>query len=79
VHARQYRSPTGELAHLEHGRVAGPDRQLWWSVSLVRADGSVPPVAGQPPIVWFRTREQAREGYRARLVALRDAGWTRVE
>ena len=46
---RTYRSPTGELAHLEHGRVNGPGGALWWSVSLVRADGSVGPSRGSRP------------------------------
>ena len=76
---RTYRSPEGELAYLSYTRVAGPDRHMWWSVALLRADGTVPPVASQPPVVWYRTREEAREGYRERFVALGDAGWERVE
>ena len=75
---RTYHGPVGELAHLSHDRVTGPDRRLWWEVRLVRADGSVAPVAGQMPIVMYRTREDAREGYRERLVALRAEGWVRV-
>jgi hypothetical protein len=31
----------GELAQLEHDRVAGPDRRMWWSDSLRRAGGYV--------------------------------------
>ena len=46
---------------------------------LVHADGGVAPVAGQPAIAWWQTREEAREVYRERLRALRDAGWQRVE
>lgn len=76
---RTYRSPTGELAQLAHDRVAGPDGRLWWEVRLTRPSGSVAAVAGQMPIVLYRTRDEARDGYRARLVALRDAGWVRVE
>ena len=72
---RTYRSPAGELAHLSHDRVAGPDRRMWWEVRLTRSDGSAAPVAGQMPIVMYRTREAAREGYRERLVALRAGGW----
>ena len=36
------------------------------------------PVACQLAIEWYRTREEAREGYRERLKALREAGWRRV-
>ena len=68
---RTYRSSTGDLAVLEHGRVAGPDRQLWSSVSPLRADSPVPPVARQPPVARYKTPDEAREGYRYRLVALR--------
>jgi hypothetical protein len=42
-------------------------------MSLTRADGSVAPVAGQPAIVWFRTREETPEGYRERVRALQEA------
>ena len=76
---RTYRSPTGELAHLSHDRVAGPDRRPWWEIRLIRADGSVAPVAGQMPIVMYRTREAARKDYHERLAALRGDGWVRVQ
>ena len=76
---RTYRSPTGELAHLEHGRVTGAGGSLWWGVSLVCDGGNLTPVAGQHPIVWHQTRERARKGYRGWLRALRDAGWQRFE
>ena len=76
---RTYRSPTGELAHLSHDRVAGPDRRPWWEIRLTRADGSVAPVAGQMPIVMYRTREAAREGYREQRAALKAEGWVRME
>ena len=49
--------------------MTGPGGQRWWSVSLVRADGGVAPVAGQPAVAWWQTREEAREGYRGRLQA----------
>ena len=65
---------SGEEAHLSAGRVGGAAGVLWWSVTLVRADGSVAAVAGQPAVAWYRTREEAREGYRERLGVLRDAG-----
>jgi hypothetical protein len=45
---RLYRSPEGELARLTVDRVAGPGREQWWSVSLVRANGNMAPVAAQP-------------------------------
>jgi hypothetical protein len=74
---RIYVNPTGERARLTVDRVSGPGGQRWWSVSLVRENGDVRPVAGQPPIQWHRTREQAREAYRERLAALRVEGWRR--
>lgn len=70
---RTYRSPAGELAHLSHDRVAGPDRRMWREVRSTRTDGSVAPVAGQMPILLYRTREAAREGYREPLAAGRAA------
>jgi hypothetical protein len=65
---------TGEEAHLSASRVGGPGGELWWSVALVRAGGGLGPVAGQPAITWFRTREEARDGSRVRLAALRAEG-----
>ena len=77
---RTYRQPTtGEEAHLSVDRVTGPGGQRWWSVSLVRAEGDRSALDGYPAIEWWPTRDKAREGYRARLRALRDAGWVRVE
>ena len=77
---RTYRHPTtGEEAHLSVDRVTGPGGQRWWSVSLVRAEGDRGALDGYPAIEWWPTRDKAREGYRARLRALRDAGWLRVE
>ena len=77
---RTYLRPTtGEEAHLTVDRVTGPGGQRWWSVSLVRAEGDRSALDGYPAIEWWPTREKAREGYRARLRALRDAGWQRVE
>ena len=55
-----------------------PDHKRVTLVVRLRADGSVAPVAGQMPIVMYRTREAAREGYRERLAALRGGGWVRV-
>ena len=79
-HRRTYLRPTtGEQAHLTVDRVTGPGGQRWWSVSLVRAEGDRSALDGYPAIEWRPTREKAREGYRARLRALRDAGWQRVE
>ncbi len=75
-----YRHPaTAEEAHLSAGRVTGPGGVLWWSVTLVRADGGVAAVAGQVPVAWWQTREQAREGYRERVRVLREAGFVREE
>ena len=67
--SRTYRNATGEEAHLRTEIVTGPGRERWWSVALVRSDGNVAPVAGQPAITWYRTREEAREAYRDRLTA----------
>jgi hypothetical protein len=74
---RLYRSPDGELARLTLDRVAAPGGQRWWAVSLVRDEDDVQAVAGQPAIVWLRTREEARAVYRERLAALRANGWVR--
>ena len=79
IDTRLYESPTGERCRLIAGRVAGPGGRQWWSVSLVRENGGVRPVAGQPPIQWHRTRERAREAYGERLAALKVEGWARVE
>ena len=49
-----------------------------FKAALARVEGSVAPVEGQHPVTWCRTRERAREGYRERLKALREAGWQRV-
>jgi hypothetical protein len=48
--SRLYRSPNGDIARLEACRVSGPGGEQWWSVSLVRADGRVGPVEGQPAL-----------------------------
>ena len=69
---------TGEEAHLSVDRVTGPGGQRWWSVALVRADGDRSALDGYPAIEWWPTRDKARQGYRARLRALREAGWQRV-
>ena len=78
VDRHTYRNAVGAEANLSAEVVTGPSGLAWWRVSLVRADGSVAPVAGQPAIVWHRKREEARQAYRERLRALRDAGWQRV-
>ena len=79
-HARRtYRHRvTGEEVHLSAQQVIQHSGR-WWEVRLVRADGRPGAVAGQMPIAWWRTREQAREAYRERLQALREAGFVRVE
>jgi hypothetical protein len=75
---RTYRDTAGTEAHLTAEVIMNHTGQ-WWSVSLLRADGNVAALAKQPSIMWFRTRERAREVYRERLKALREAGWKRVE
>jgi hypothetical protein len=70
---------TGAVAQLIVDRVPGPGGELWWRVQLLPANNLVDPVAGQMAVEWARTREQAREVYRERLRALREAGWVRVE
>ena len=69
----------GQEAQLTVDRVTGPGGQRWWSVSLVRAEDDRSALDGYPAIEWWPTRDKASEGYRARLRALRDAGWQRVE
>ena len=49
------------------------------TLNTARELGRAAPAAGQMPIVMYRTREAAREGYRERLLALRGEGWVRVE
>ena len=76
-------APTVATNSQQVGRISRLDREIatgarWWSVTLVLADGGSGAIAGVPAVEWWRTREEAREGYGARLVALRDAGWQRV-
>jgi hypothetical protein len=72
------RAETGEEAHLTAGPVGGPGGAPWWSVTVLRADGSGLPLGGIAPVQWWPTREEAREGYRERLRALRGAGFAGV-
>lgn len=78
-HARRtYRHrDTGEEVQLSAGLVIQHSGR-WYEVRLVRADGRPGVVAGQAPIARWRTREEAREGYRERLRALQEAGFVRV-
>ena len=76
---RAYRhATTGEIAHLSVERITGPGGEMWWSVTLVPAQGVVAAIAGMPAVQWWPSRDKAREGYRERLRALREAGWQRV-
>ena len=77
---RLYRQgDTGAHAELSVDRVTGPGGALWWSVALALTAGGKAAIPALPAIEWWRTREEARAGYRARLRALREAGWQRVE
>ena len=70
---RLYRhADRGADAELSVDRVTGPGGARWWSVALVLTEGGTAAIATLPAIEWWRTREEAREGYRARLRALRE-------
>jgi hypothetical protein len=76
---RLYRqADTGADAELTLDRVTGPGGARWWSVALVLTDGGTAAIAALPAVEWWLTREEAREGCRARLRAL-EAGWRQVE
>ena len=64
---------------LVHRLARAPGWASWWPVSQVHAVAGVRAAACQPTLTGWPTWEQAREGYRARLRALREAGWQRVE
>jgi hypothetical protein len=75
---RTYRQrDTGHDVYLCAGQLIQHGVRLW-EVRLVRADGQPGAVAGQMPIAWWRTCQEAREGYQERLQALREAGFVRV-
>jgi hypothetical protein len=65
------------LVQLVVRRVAGPGRELWWSVELVRPDGSSP-LTGQLAVVLVPTRDQARRLWKERERALQAAGYRRT-
>ena len=77
IDLRFYTHPDGSRARLKVDHANGPDRSPLWQVRLVRENGDVRRVAGQPGIIWCQTRDEARLAYRERLVALRVEGWWR--
>lgn len=74
---RIYVRPTGERCRLVVALVKGPWPEPWWAVELLNDEG-MSPITGVPAIVHVHSRELARGIYRARMVALKAAGWRRV-
>lgn len=77
---RTYRhSVTGADAVLIVDRVTAGGNELWWRVRLLDREEKADAIGGQPAVQWCKTREQAREVYRARVQALWEKGWVRLE
>lgn len=77
---RTYCHPvTGADAVLIVDRVAAGGNDLWWRVRLLDGEEKAGVIEGQPAIQLCKTQEQAREIYRARVQALREKGWVRIE
>ena len=74
---RIYVSPSGERCRLVVALVKGPWPEPWWAVELLNDEG-MSPISGVPAIVHVQSRERARGIYRARMVALKAAGWRRA-
>ena len=70
-------SPSGERCRLIVSLVTGPWAEPWWAVELLNGQ-NVCPIAGVASTMYVQDRELARQIYRARLMALKTAGWRRA-